>query len=86
VGKETPGQVFSPSTSGFPCQYHFRRFSVLISHTRRFYQKDNETKSGNLPKSNALSKIMERLIERYFHLLAFEGLMLKTKAGVAADR
>ena len=30
--------------------------------------------------------MVKRWIERYFHLLVFEGLMLKTKAGVAADR
>jgi hypothetical protein len=29
---------------------------------------------------------MERWIERYLHLLVFEGIMLKTKAGVAVDR
>ena len=54
VGKETLGQISSPSTKVFPCQYHFRQFSLLISHTRRFYQKDKQAKSGNLPKSNAL--------------------------------
>jgi hypothetical protein len=37
--------------------------------TRFCYQRDKRAKSGNLPKSNAISEIGERLIEKYFHLV-----------------
>ena len=64
VNKETLEQIYSPSISVFPCQYHFRQFSVLISHTRRICWKDKQAKPGNLPKSNALSEIVKRWIEK----------------------
>ena len=38
-----------------------------------YYQRDKWTKPGNLPKSNALTKIGKHWIEKDFHLV-FKGL------------
>jgi hypothetical protein len=50
---------FVPTIRFLPCQHQF--------HTCCCYQKDKRNKSGNLTKSNALSEIGGRLIEKCFH-------------------
>jgi hypothetical protein len=67
VGKIGTGTKFSLSTSGFPVvipSIHEGSLSVCYS-----YQRDKRAKPGNLPKSNALSEVRERWVERYFYFL-----------------
>ena len=57
-GQNGTGKDFSPSTSVFPCQYHFTCAPNSFSSTCRSFKKDKLAKKpGNLPKSNPLSKI-----------------------------
>jgi hypothetical protein len=62
------GWGFVPELPIFPCQYHFTN-APLIFTTFRSYQKDKQSKPGNLPKSNALSEIGEQWIEKYRHFI-----------------
>ena len=61
---------FSPSTSIFPCRYHFTIAPHSSSSTCCCYKKDKWTKPGNIPKSNPLSEIV---CKKYFHFV-FRGL------------
>jgi hypothetical protein len=64
VVKVALGQVFSPSTSIYPCQYHSTYSLYSSISTCCSYQKDKRAKPGNLPKSNVLSEIGENCIEK----------------------
>jgi hypothetical protein len=85
-GQRDTGAGFFPEYFGFPLSVSF----PPILHTHLTYTsllpEGQRGEAWEPSKNNALSEIMERWIERYFHLLVFEELMLQTKAGVAADR
>jgi hypothetical protein len=58
---------FSSSTSILP-SISFQQFSISISATRCFCQKNQQTKPGNIPKSNAPSEIGDHWTEKYVHM------------------
>jgi hypothetical protein len=68
------GAGFSPSTSVLPCQYHSTSAACLFSSQGCSYQKDKQTKPGNLPKSSALWEIGLHWVEKDFNVLFFKEL------------
>jgi hypothetical protein len=65
--KTGTGTGFAPTTSVFPCQYHYTNAPHSSSSTCCSYQKGKRGKPGNLPKSDALSEIGKKWTEIYFH-------------------
>ena len=63
------GVGFCSSTSDFPLSVSFHKCYTLIFATFRSYQKDKQSKPGNIPKRNALSEIGEHWIEKYCHFI-----------------
>jgi hypothetical protein len=58
----------------FSRQYRSTNAPYSSSSTRRSYQRDKRAKSGNLPKSNAFSKVGEHWIESTFTFLRLQGV------------
>jgi hypothetical protein len=71
VEKVAMGQVFFSNYFGFSCEYHSNSSPHTSSPTCCSAQKDKGTNPENLPKSNAVSKIEELLIQEYFRFFFF---------------
>ena len=56
-------------TIGFRIDLQSLYSQVFIYRPCSSYQKDKRAKTGNFPKSSAISKIGERWIQKYFHFL-----------------
>jgi hypothetical protein len=76
-GQSRTGTNFVPSKAVVLYQYHSTNAPHPSSSTNMHcsYQKCKRAKTGNLPKSNALSEIGEYWKEKFFHLcFVFKGL------------
>ena len=60
------GAGFSPSTSVLHCQCHSTNAPYSFSSSGFSYQKDKQTKPGNLPKSSAVPEIGYHWVEEDF--------------------
>jgi hypothetical protein len=76
VDRGVLGQFFSEYID-FSLSVSFYHCFILIFIYMLFLREDKWVRLGNITKSNALSEIGERWIERYLHL-SFKGLMPKT--------
>jgi len=56
-GQSGTGTRCSPSTSVFPCRYHYTNYPYPSSHTCCCYQKDKGVELDNRPKRNDLSEL-----------------------------
>ena len=63
------GLGFCSRTSDFPLSVSFHKCSTPIFATFRSYQKDKQSKPGDVPKSNVLSEIGEHWIEKKRHFI-----------------
>jgi hypothetical protein len=67
VEKWLRGRFFFSNYFGFPCEYHSTSSPDTSSSTCCSSQNDKGTNPENIPKSKAVSKIEELLIQEFFH-------------------